>query len=481
VNRRIALVSRLIAAGFALAFVWLGYVAVIWAPGLDANPHNPRLIAASIWVRRGDIVTADGKLVAHSVRASGAGPAVGWKRTYPSGDAFAHIVGYWSPRYGASGLERAYNSDLVGKRGFATLSDWVSETMGTRQTGNDLVLTVDSRVQKAAIDALGSSRGACVVLDPRTGGVLAMATSPRFDPNAIDTEISTLPTGDASPLIDRAIQGLYPPGSTFKIVTGSAALADGITTIDTQWPGPAKTIIGGGRVTNYGGTGFGSLPFGDAFAQSVNTVFAEVGVKLGAARFVSAARAFGLDAAPPFPLFVRASTITDPSVMDKWELAWSAVGQPVRPHAHGGPLVTPLEMAMTGAAIADGGTIMRPYLVQQTRDYRGLLVTATGPRQWRVATDAATAAKVTQLMVRVVDSGTGTRAQIHGVKVAGKTGTAELARGEPHAWFVGFAPADAPRVVVAIVIEHGGVGGHVAAPLAKSVLEAALAATGSPK
>lgn len=479
VTRRLAIVARIVAACFAIVAVWVGYVAVIQAGSLDTNAHNPRLIARGFGVQRGDIFTADGVRVAQSVpaSASAAGGSVSWARRYPLGDKMAHVVGYYSIRYGAAGLERAYNGQLTGQQGFATFSDWLAQITGRRHVGNDLILTIDSRVQKAAVAALGSDRGACVALDPRTGAVLALATSPRFDPATVDNAWAQLATDPASPLLDRDIQGLYPPGSTMKIVTAAAVLKGGATATDTQWNGPAKMIIGGGRVANYGGHDYGTLSFADAFAKSVNTVFAQAGVKLGAERFVAATRSFGFDAAPPFPLTVRQSTIGDPAKMDPWELAWAAVGQPVRPRAHGGPLATPLEMALAGAAIANGGVMMDPYLVSQTRDYRGLVIARTAPRPWMTATEPQTASTVRDLMVRTVQQGTGVAAQISGVTVAGKTGTAEVTNATPHAWFVGFAPAENPRVVVAIIIEHGGVGGTVAAPRAREALKAALAAT----
>lgn len=468
-RRRIAIIARLAAWGFAVLALWLGYHSVIAASRLDAHARNPRLIARGFTVKRGDIFSADGARLARSVRRGKL-----WEREYPAADKTAHIVGYYSLRYGVTGVERAYNSELVGRRGFATFGDWVEETMGRRRTGNDLVLTLDMRVQDAALDALGDARGACVAIDPRTGDVLALATSPRFDPTRVDERFEELSADPAAPLIDRAIQGLYPPGSTFKIVTACGAIADGVTGPDTSWSGRSPIKLGGGRVSNYGGSSYGSIPFSDAFARSVNTVFAQVGVKMGAARFVAASRRFGLDDSPAFPLTVRPSTITDPKTMDTWELAWAAVGQPVRPRAHGGPLVTPLQMALVGAAVANDGVIMEPRLLLRMKDLQGLTVATPPPRRWLKAMDADTARVVRDLMVRTVEQGTGTRAAIDGVSVGGKTGTAELATKESHAWFVGLAPADDPRVVVAIIIEHGGTGGRVAAPKAKQVLEAAL-------
>lgn len=473
--RRLALVGRLLAIGFAVLGLWTGYVAVLEARWLDAHPRNPRLIAKGLTIRRGDVFSADGKVLAKSVRRGRL-----WGRDYPLGEKTAHVVGYYSVRYGVTGLERAYNAELIGKQGFATLSEWVEATTGRRRVGNDLVLTVDTRIQGAAVEALGDDRGACVAIDPRTGAVLALVTNPRFDPGTVDDRFAALSADEAAPLLDRAIQGRYPPGSTYKVVTAAAALDSGVTRPETEWPAPASVTLGGGKVTNYGGAGYGRMAFDEAFEKSVNTVFAQVGVQTGAERFVRAARRFGLDEAPDFALRGLASTITDPDQMDTWELAWAACGQPVRPRARGGPLVTPLGMAMAVGAIANGGELMEPRLVERIRDYRGVTVATPGTVARRRAVPRPVADAVRDLMVRTVEQGSGTRARIRGVKVAGKTGTAELAEGEPHAWFAAFAPAEAPRVVVVIVVEHGGTGGRVAAPRARQVLEAALGAAAGP-
>lgn len=473
--RRIIVTARIIAVAFAVLSVWLAYQAIVSASRLNTHPRNPRLTARGFTVKRGDIFSADGVRLATSVRKGKL-----WMREYPLGADAAHVIGYYSMRYGVTGVERAYNEELVGAQGFASVQDWLSEMTGRRRAGNDLILTLDTRVQEAAVEALGDERGACVVIDPRDGAVLALATSPRFDPADVDERFAELSADPAAPLVDRAIQGLYPPGSTFKVVTAAAALATGVTTLDTAWHGRSPIKLGGGRVTNYGGASYGVISFEEGFTRSVNTVFAQVGVRMGARRFVDAARRFGMDDRPPFPLSVRASTITDPAEMDTWELAWAAVGQPVRPRKHGGPLVTPLQMALVAAAVANDGAVPAPRLLAETRDLKGLTVSRPPPTLWRRATSVGAARLVRRLMVATVEHGTGTRAAIEGVTVAGKTGTAELAEGEPHAWFVGFAPASSaerPRAVVAIVIEHGGVGGRVAAPRSKPVLSAALNAT----
>lgn len=475
-SRRVAIVARLVALVFALAALWFGWTALFEADALNAHARNPRLIARGVTVRRGDILSADGRRLAYSQRKGKV-----YERVYPEGDDTAHIVGYYSQKYGATGLERALNDTLVGRQGFATYREWLDETMGRRRVGNDVVLTLDTRVQRAALDALAGEKGAIVVLDPRTGAVLALAAVPTFDPSGIDERFEALSKDPGAPLVDRAIQGRYPPGSTYKIVTATGALATGVTSISTSWSGPGTMKLGGGKVTNYESAGYGSIAFQDAFAKSVNTVFAQIGVKMGAQAFVDRSRRFGMTQAPPFELKVRASTLPDPDVMDTWELAWAAVGQPVRPRTPGGPLVTPLQMALVGAGIANRGVIMRPTLVGQVRDPRGLVVTTLAARRWTVAADPRTANTVRDLMVRTVEQGTGGRAAIEGVKVAGKTGTAETGKDpatgedlEPHAWFVGFAPADDPKVVVAVVVENAGVGGRVAAPKAREVIEAAL-------
>ncbi|MHB1340582.1 MAG: FtsW/RodA/SpoVE family cell cycle protein [Coriobacteriia bacterium] len=474
---RVAVARRLTAAAVVIALllgavvVNLTYLQVFAAPALAANPANTRGLAEELRQERGAIITGDAVVLAESVPDGSV-----FKRTYPAGTLASHVVGYYSPRYGRSGIEAAMNEALAGKRAFATVADLVDSLAGTPIPGNDVRLTIDSEVQKAAQKALGDNRGACVVVDPRTGAVIALAANPGYDPATVDSAWDDLSSAASAPLVNRATQSLYPPGSTYKIVTLTGAIGAGVVGPSTTFPGPARIKIGGADITNYGGDGYGTVTVEKATASSINTVYAQIADKLGADALVAASKRFGVNEAPPLEIPTTASLMPDPAEMTQWETAWAGVGQPVGEHeSPPGPQVTALQMALVAAGIANDGVVMRPYLVDSITDRAGRVLSTTTPRAWMTATDPATAGTVTDLMVKVITSGSGTRAAIPGMKVAGKTGTAEAGKSvETHAWFIAFAPADNPRVAVAIVLENAGVGGRVAAPAAKPVLETAL-------
>ena len=477
---RLALTRRLTGVGVMVAVLMaalvanLTYIQVISADRLAANPANTRGLTAEMRQERGAIITADGVVLADSVRDGKT-----YNRRYPQGDTAAHVLGYHSLKYGRAGIEAAANEALAGKRDFANLADMIEAAAGAPVPGNDVRLTIDSRVQAAAEAALGDRRGACVAIDPTTGAVLAYASNPGYDPGAIDEAWEALSGDDSgAPLVDRVGRSLYPPGSTFKVVTLAAALQSGVASLETTYTGPARMDIGGAPVTNYGGGAYGAIDLRKATASSVNTVFGQLARDIGAERLVAQCEEFGIGSRIPFDLPTVASLMPDPNEMTVWETAWAGVGQPVGEHdSPPGPQVTPLQMALITAGIANDGTVMRPYLINAITDRSGRVITGTTPRTWTNAIDQVTAEAVTDAMVAVVRSGSGGRAAIEGVTVAGKTGTAETGKSvETHAWFVGFAPAEEPRVAVAIVLENSGVGGSVAAPAARTVLEAGLRA-----
>ncbi|HEX9094179.1 MAG TPA: FtsW/RodA/SpoVE family cell cycle protein [Coriobacteriia bacterium] len=474
-SRRMNRMAWLVSALTLALVVNLTYVQVVAAPALAADSRNTRNLEKELRGERGAITTRDGVVLAQSVPAAGL-----FRRTYPAGSLAAHLVGYYSPRYGRAGLEAAMNETLAGRRAFADFADAMDEALGRPVAGNDVVLTVDSRVQKAAEATLKGHRGAVVVLDPRSGEVLALASSPAYEPSSVESRWAELSKGgDAAPLVDRAIASLYPPGSTFKVVTLTAALSQGVATPSTVYPAPAVLEIGGGKVTNFEGSGYGSATVRQATASSINTVFAQIADQLGAERLVAQARGFGLDKQTPFELDVIPSLMPAPESMTRWETAWAGVGQPVGAGAVKGPVVTPLQMALVAAGIANGGVVMRPHVVARTQDGSGRTIATTPEARFTTACDAETAATVRDLMVEVVRRGSGARAAVKGVTVAGKTGTAEVGKGvQTHAWFIAFAPAEKPTMAMAIVLENAGIGGRVAAPAAKPVIEAALSAQG---
>jgi peptidoglycan glycosyltransferase len=450
---------------FALLFValivQLTYVQVYAAPDLREHPRNTRAIEEEMRVERGLIFSADGQQLAEN-RQEGEY----FLRNYPQANLVSPWIGYNSIRYGRAGVERVYNDLLAGNAQALTVRNYLDLLTGRPQRGADLHLTIDTRVQQAATQALGERAGAVVALEPSTGAVLALVSFPRYDPNTLEEDWEALNQDPGRPLLNRAIQGVYPPGSSFKPLVAAAGLTEGTVAPDTRFVDEGTYVAGGYEVHNYGDAVYGEHDFTEAMAQSINTTFAKVGVELGEERLRSYASEFGFGEEVPFPLGVATGNL--PEEMDTAHVAQVSFGQ-------GELLATPLQMALLAAGIANGGRIMEPYLLLEARDYEQAVVEQTQPRVWREPVPAQVAAQVRDMMVQVVSNGTGTAAQISGVQVAGKTGTAEVDQSEPHAWFIGFAPAQDPQVAVAVVVENGGTGGSTAAPVAQAVMAAALA------
>ena len=470
-SRRLAHSATAISLMLVVLVVNLTSIQVVQARALISHPANTRGLAEEARSPRGSIVASDGVILAESVRDGEV-----YRRTYPHGALAAHVLGYHSATYGRAGVESAMNDALSGTRVFRTFADAVQAAAGLPVPGNDVWLTIDTRVQRAAEQALAGHTGAVVAIEPSSGAVLALASAPAYDPGAIDGLWDALSTDPSAPLYDRASRTLYPPGSTFKVVTLTGAIESGIASAETTYTGPGALEIGGAPVTNYGGRGYGVVDLREATMRSVNTVFAQLAVDLGPQRLVEQSARFGFGRTPPVETPARASLMPDPEEMTMWETAWAGVGQPVGEHeSPPGPQVTAVQMALIGAGIGNGGVVMRPYLVERVADRAGRVISTTPRRQWTTAASRSTADVVTAIMVDTVNGGTGTRARISGVEVAGKTGTAEVGEdAETHAWFIAFAPAENPQVAVAVVLEHAGTGGAVAAPAARAVLEAAL-------
>ncbi len=440
----------------------LTYIQVYRASSLDVHPQNTRALDAQMRIQRGRIVSSDGVVLADVVSKD---PY--FARRYAAANLVSPWIGYADLRYGKAGVERVYNKELSGESDLLAVRNLIDRLTGKDRRGADLTVTIDTRIQKAAADALGSRVGAVVAVDPKTGDVLAMVSYPTFDPQQVGQDWKSLNADPKRPLVNRATQGLYPPGSTFKVVTAGAGLETGAVTPQTAFVDDGSWVAGGYKVGNFGGASYGKHTFAEAFFKSVNTTFAKVGVDVGAQTLAEFAKKAGFDSPIPWPLGGAVSLFPDPDKMDEAHVAQAAFGQ-------GQVLATPLQMALVAAGVADSGQIMIPNLVKEWRDYHGIVLSRPSPKVWRTSISPATAATLRDLMVQVVESGTGTAAAIPGVKVAGKTGTAETATGDTHAWFIGFAPADDPKIAVAVLVEHGGTGGATAAPIAKATMSAAL-------
>ncbi len=434
-------------------------VAVIDGPALAARSNNPR--HAAIAVGRGSILASDGTPLAFTRGAV---------RVYPQGPLLAQVVGYASGRYGTAGLEDAFDSVLTAHTDaldpLAQLQQIFAGTRGAPR-GADVVTTLDLQVQKALVAGIGRyARAAGVVLDPRTGAVLALASVPSYDPNRLDANWTSLRTDPRSPLLDRSTGGLYPPGSTFKIVTAADALDAGVVSLSSTFNDSGGFTVGNFTVHNDEEEVTGTQNLTGAFALSSNVDFAQIALRIGVERWFDYAARWQLGGDVEFDLPVTRDRV--PARADVYDgiLAQLGFGQ-------ASLLVTPMRMALVGATIAHGGTTPRPYLVRRIAGSETGL--ATRPETLAQPISAETAHEVRDLMVAVVQRGTGTAARLPAVTVAGKTGTATNPHGRSHAWFVAFAPADAPRVAVAVVVENVGYGGTYAAPIAREVLRVALA------
>ena len=459
--RRLFLFFCLLFVALVLQLTW---VQVISAPKLKVEPTNTRAIQEEMQVERGSIVSADGVVLADNKEVDGL-----FYRKYPEGSLTAPWLGYNSLQYGRAGIERVYNEDLSGQSGILGVTSMLDVLGGGDEPhqGADLELTVHMAVQEVAARALGNQKGAVVALDPRTGAVLAMVSYPRYDPNELEQVWKTLSVDEGRPLLNRVTQGLYPPGSVFKTIVAAAALETGEVTPATSFDDTGTFTAGGYVVSNYDDQVYGAHDFTRAFASSINTTFAKLGVEMGADTLAGYASGFGFGERPPWDMGGADSRFPDPGDMDDAHVAQAAFGQ-------GEVLASPLEMALVTAAVANGGKMMKPYIVGAVKDANGKVLRDADPEVWLQPISSETAATMRTLMVAVVNSGTGTAAALKGVQVAGKTGTAEVADAESHAWFAGFAPAEDPSVVVVVLVENAGTGGRVAAPIARKVIAAAL-------
>ncbi|MHB1063249.1 MAG: peptidoglycan D,D-transpeptidase FtsI family protein [Georgenia sp.] len=456
------------------------------AGSLNADGRNVRTIYREYGRDRGPIVVA-GEAIASSTPVD---DVYAYQRGYADGPLYGHTTGYFSTAFNSiTGLELATNDVLNGTSSSLLLQRIQTLFTGNQPQGGAVELTLDPAAQRAARDGLGDQRGAVVALVPDTGEILAMVSTPTFDPNALATHsrpdaqaaLDALEADPGRPLVNRAIAGdQYAPGSTFKVITAAALLEAGGTTADTMISAPTELQLPQSTqvVNNPGGLvcgdGSGQVPLIEAVRQSCNTPFAQIAMDLGDEALRAQAEAFGFGAELAVPL--AATPARFPRTASAAELAMAGIGQAsVR--------VTPLQMAMVAAAIANDGVQMQPYLVARELTADLEVVSTTKPTELRESVSPATAAELTRMMREVVATGTGRGAQIDGVTVAGKTGTAEIGAGiAPHAWFIGFAgaTADRPEVAVAVVVENGGregagaSGATTAAPIAREVMRAVL-------
>jgi peptidoglycan glycosyltransferase len=465
VNRAIGRLAALFVVLFAILALRQIWVQVIAGPRIAAKAYNPRV--ALLQRYRGSIVARDGTVLAESTARG---------RVYPLGAALAQTVGYDSARYGTTGLEAAFDAELSPRAASNDPLTQLGRLLGVRggpERGATVVTTIDPAVQRTLYAALSAyPRAAGVALDPRTGEVLALASVPSFDPQTIERTFGTISTDAASPLLNRALDGLYPPGSTFKIVIAADALDAGVVTLDSTFDDPGTYKVGDFVVHDDEGEATGRRSLTGAFALSSNVDFAQIALALGKERFFDYAARWRLGESPEFTLAASRDHLPSPESVSPSILAQLGFGQ-------ADLAVTPLRMALVGATIASGGSEPRPTLLRSVRASDGSERPAPDAPALATPIGPDVAAQVRDMMVVTVESGTGTAAALPGVRVAGKTGTATNPAGRSHSWFVAFAPAEAPRVAVAIVVENAGYGAAFAAPIARRVLATALASSRS--
>jgi penicillin-binding protein A len=480
-NQPIVRLFGLVVVLFALLLAFTSRWTVFEASSLRANKLNARTQLEQQRIDRGAIVAADGTVLARSVR----GTEGIYERTYPTGEEFAHATGYSYTTYGSAGLERFRNAELDGRTG-TNLQTILDQLQGKKPRGEKVLTTLDPAAQRVANAALAGHRGAVVALDPRSGAVRVMAATPSFDPNALRSRTGALKlqreeTETNPPLesrVNRATQFGYAPGSTFKVLTATAAIDSGAFTPESTVSGRDNVRISGVPLQNDENENFGQITLTEALAKSVNTVWAQVAERLGKQTMARYMSRFGFDSKPrlDYPAEEMSSSgeyrrqhLVAPT-SDLVDVGRMGIGQDKLQ-------VTPLQMAEVAATVANHGRLMVPHMTDRIIDAEGRTVQTISPRLQSVVMKPSTAAVVTAMMEAVVNEGTGTTAQIPGVQVAGKTGTAETQIGTAinNVWFIAFAPAANPRVAIAVTLQGvPGQGAAFAAPVARPVIERLL-------
>lgn len=479
-NAHVRRTFYLFAMGFVAMVGMLTYWQVYAQESLANNPANNLQARQDVSTPRGMILAGDGETVLAESKPRETGSGTVYDRVYPQGPLFSNIVGYWSVKYDKTGIEAGENTELSSNAGDpATLDELINQMSGGPEAGNNIELTLDPELQRIAYDSIAASntgRGSAVALNPKTGEILAMVSYPSYDPNNIDERFQEIQNDPNQPLLNRATQGLYPPGSTFKVITSAAALEDGVEPT-REFFDSGTYELPGYTVNNYRNKDYGEVTFTQALVFSINAIFAEIGVEIvGAQGLVDMAQSFGYgDEYSDFPLPVSPSDMGPPlSEWTKGTTAQAAFGQ--------GPVVSNVfQMALVAAGIANDGEIMKPRLVKEVRSPDGVILDKSAASVRAQALPEDTANELSSMMRQVVTEGNLTAAQIPGVEVAGKTGTAQNSSGFPHSWWVSFAPADDPEIAVAVMIENGGeidAEGNAdtpAIPVATNIIKAHLA------
>lgn len=457
--KRIRWVLFAICLLFISLIIYLTYFQFVKAAEVKQSSYNKRLWMNEEKIKRGKIVDRNDGVLAYSEKNEDET----YKRVYNYGNLYSHLIGYSYRAYGKVGLELKYNNTLLNISESLSINE-IKNLVNPSSEGNDLRLTIDHEVQEYSRQALEGRKGAVVAMNPKTGEIYSMVSLPDFNAANLNEEWNSIMENQESPFLNRATSGLYPPGSSFKIVP-TVGIMESLA-VDQNYNCSGTTTIDGYTLKDYSQDGHGEIDLKTALAKSCNTYFADKGVALGKDELLAVAGKFYVNKKIPFDLPTGISKL--PTELGKTDLAATSIGQ-------GKLLVSPLNMALISSSIANNGKMMKPILVKNVISPRGNVIKTNHPEVLSNVTSEGVAEEVKNMMVEVVNSGTGKNAQLNNIQVAGKTGTAENASGSSHAWFTGFAPADDPRVAIAVILEEdGNTGGKTAAPLARDIISKIL-------
>ncbi len=459
IRRQILQVAVLFLLLFGALAANIIYLMTFAADGLASNALNPRNSAADSDTIRGTILDANGRVLAQSSEDG--------TRSWPLGEMMAHVVGYHGERSGSVGVESYANKELIGMTdGMYRLGP--AGQLLAADVGNTVTLSLDSEVQQAAWEGLEGRKGAVVVMDVDTGAVLALVSSPSFDPERVEEDWDNLLEDAAAPLLNRALSGLYPPGSTIKPMILDIALRQNAAHDGEAFDCTGVLDVGGGyTIQESHNEVHGTVSLREALIKSCNITFGTLGMRLGGKGLEDGFHRFGFDRSLDGELAEAENHLPDFASLDSGDLAQVGIGQSTL-------LVTPMHMAMLAAAMAHDGVLMKPYIIAEVRSANDVVLYKAAPKKWLDVSSPERTRLINNWMEDVVNEGTGTAAAINGISVAGKTGTAENSEGEDHAWFIGSAEVEGRRVAFAVLVENGGAGGRVAAPIARSIVQSLM-------
>lgn len=459
-SKRIIRILIVLCSMFISLILYISYFQIFNAEKIVGNSYNKRQWIDEENIIRGDIADRKGVVLASSEKNDKI-----QTRSYKYGQLYSHIIGYSYKEYGKSGIESVYNKELLGLKDINPIEELKNILTDGDAIGNNIILTIDHDIQSYAYKLLNGRKGSIVLMNPKTGEIYSIMSSPSFDPSKLKEKWDDIVSNEDSPLLNRATMGVYAPGSIFKIIVAAAALENNMASETYKCEGSIS--IDGYMLKDHQEKAHGEISLEEALVQSCNVTFSQIGLELGEEKLKKTSERFMFNSNIPFELRTTKSIFPE-KISTKPELGATAIGQ-------GKLLVTPLNMVMVSSAIANNGDIVKPILVKEIVSNEGKIIKKNKTETLSKATSLEVSEKLKEMMIETVEKGTGKKARIKNIKVAGKTGTAQNETGKEHAWFVGFAPADDPLVSVVVIIENSGkTGGTEAAPIAGDLMKKAI-------